>query len=70
MLTKEEKIKLAQEIAANVLESIVKDIENEKVPENWNGIELRELFADRVRWHNMEAKRRKAYNNTKMVNGL
>lgn len=62
--------RLVKDISKGVLETILRDIENGKIPESWDGIELRELLSDRVKWHNMEKRRAKDYRNTVAVNGL
>jgi len=65
-----EQKKLARAIVKHAAESIIRDIEAGKIPENWDGIELREILADRIRWHKMEKRRAREYRNTVIVNGL
>jgi hypothetical protein len=63
--------KLVKEIAKYAVDSVIRDIENSKIPEEWDGIELRQIISDRVAWHKMmENKRMREYKNTVMVNGL
>lgn len=69
-MSKEEQKKLTKEIAKSAAESIIRDIENGKIPEDWNGIELRELLSSRIKWHNMDKRRARDYRNTVLVNGL
>ena len=69
-MNREEQKKLVQELATNTAESIVKDIEAGRIPEDWDGLELRQLIADHIAWHNMGRRRRAAYANTVLVNNL
>lgn len=45
-----------------------------KIPEEWDGFELRQLFADyineQVNYAKMDRKRKKAYNNARTVYGI
>jgi hypothetical protein len=69
-MTPEEQKQLTREIAQYATEGIIKDIDNGKIPENWNGIELRLLLCDRISWHSNDKKILRAYRNTVIVNGL
>lgn len=63
--------KLTKDIAKNAVESVIRDIENGKIPEACDGIELRQILSERIAWHtSMDKRRKKDYNNTLMVNGL
>lgn len=63
-------------LMTNISNSIKNDIEAGKVPESWDGIELRQLIADRAKdamrpvWRQMNIKRRRAYSNIKLINNL
>lgn len=69
-MNKNEQKKFTRAIVKHAAESVIRDIESGKIPEAWDGIELRELLADRIKWHNMEKRRAREYRNTVLVNGL
>ena len=70
LMTPEEQKALTKSICQHAAEFVIGQIERGKVPESWDGIELREYLSDRIKWHNMEKRRKREYNNTIMVNGL
>lgn len=62
-----------RELAANVVAGVLKDIEDGKTPEEWDGVELRQLLADRfadAAFIKMPKDRRGRYKNTVIVNNL
>jgi len=62
---------LTEDITRRAAEFVTKQIESGKIPESWDGIELREYLADTIRWNSpMDKRRKREYNNTVMVNGL
>lgn len=70
-MTKDEQIHFVKEMCHNLAESVIHDIDAGKVPDNWDGIELRQLLSDRVEWSSILTGRRKRdYKNTVLVNGL
>lgn len=72
-MTREEQIQFIRSLFRGIGDAIVKDIELGKVPENWDGVELRWL-ADYWVSHSAamyKDKARKAkFNNTVLVNEL
>jgi len=68
----QEQMGFVSELMANVTEEIIKEIIDGKIPENWDGIELRQLIADTCRYnaYPMSRSRKRAYNNTVIVNDL
>lgn len=46
-MNKQEKVKLVKELVKNVQKEVIEDIHHGKVPDKWDGIELRQLLADR-----------------------
>jgi len=72
-MTKEEQRNLVTVLATSVVHSVLVDISEGKVPEDWDGHELRELLADRFsrqRTDAVKGKRKTAYTHTLIVNGL
>ena len=72
-MNKEEKRRFVTELCNSVASEM--DAAVEKVPENWDGIELRELLLDMVReryasGERLSGKRRREYRNTVLVNNL
>jgi hypothetical protein len=68
----DEKKQFVKELVEQLAETIIRDIETGKVPEDWDGIELRWLLSGRSNsnFGETQKKRKKAYRNTIMVNGL
>ena len=53
--------------------TIISAIEREKIPEHWDGLQLRYLLADKARdaaYIAMTRTERRDYNNIKLVNNL
>ena len=69
-MNKQEKIDFVTETTAATCKKLVDDINNDKLPENWEGMELRQLIADRIAWHTIPAKRLHAYNNECLIRDL
>jgi hypothetical protein len=65
-----EQKQLTREIAEHAVEHVIKQIEAGKIPEDWDGIELRWYLEERISWHRDDPSRKRAYRNTLMVNGL
>jgi len=66
-----EQINFVRKTASAIAESIVADILAGKIPETWDGIELRQLLAERAPWHvKMKPTRLSAYRNHILVENL
>lgn len=48
LLSQEEKVKFVRDLLGSITDKLVEDIESGRVPEHWNGIELRWLIAERA----------------------
>ncbi len=73
-MDKQTQINFVTQLGGAVLEKIVADIEAGKTPEDWDGIELRWLLAERfgrcVLSGTSNKRRKREYNNTVLVNNL
>jgi len=73
-MTKQEQINFIQELCNNGVASLVGLVEEGKIPENWDGIELRWLIAEKfsncATKKNNSNKRERDYNNVVIVNNL
>lgn len=73
-MQKEDQIKFIKNLTLSVADNIVSEIEGGKIPENWDGIELRELLSEKfereTRCFNRKSKRYKDYKNTVLINYL
>lgn len=69
-MTKKEQKRLAQAICAFTVKKLTVLIQQDKIPESWDGIEIREWLADEIRWHKLDGSRKREYQNTVAVNGL
>lgn len=71
-MTKNDQINFVKAITQSIQDKIVQQIEDNKIPESWNGIELRWLLAENFNratsQYNKGLKRK--YNNTVIVNDL
>ncbi len=69
-----EKINFVTEVSARVAQAVIDDIRAGKVPEHWNGIELRQLIADRhtssSSQHLLSQARKKSYENDVLIHNL
>ena len=67
-MTTQEQIKLIQDLTESVTHQLVEDIQNEKVPQNWDGLELRQLLDERFNQqtltHFLQTPRGRDYRNT------
>lgn len=60
-------INICDNLKTNMLEKV------DKIPENWDGFELRQYFADKAEefnWFVMDSKRKKSYDNDVIINNL
>lgn len=48
MLTKSEKRKYVRDYAGSFVDDIIAKIDGDKIPENWDGHEIRVWFADKM----------------------
>ena len=71
-MKKREQIKLVKDLTKSVAEGVVEAIRAGKIPEDWDGIELRQLLADKFEFERIEMgrKRKKDYRNTVLVDNL
>jgi hypothetical protein len=72
-VTKEEQISFVEALSKTICDGITTDINLGLIPEAWEGQELRQLFADRYKKSvtlYMTIKRKREYQNTKLINNL
>jgi hypothetical protein len=76
-LTRDEQKQIAQQLADELAHYVITRIENEKIPESWDGHELRQLVADIAKDNasyvfnrGEDRKRKREYKNTRMMNGI
>lgn len=71
-MTKLEQINFVNELCNNVKNQIVFDIRKDKIPGEWEGMELRQYIADKFSESTikMSLDRKREYNNTVLVNNL
>ena len=71
-MTKREKEKLIKDLANNIANAVIEKIDD--IPEEWDGLELRELVADKARYYSRyfsgNKKRYKNYKNEVLVRNL
>lgn len=66
------KIELVRQIAQSISDRMIEDIRDERIPPEWGGKQLKQLFADRAARmvSHMDRKERAEYNNTVIVENL
>lgn len=69
-MTKDEQKQIVNSILNHTEEYIYGAINSGKIPESWDGIELREYISSQISWRGMDKKRKKEYDNTILINGL
>ena len=73
-MTKRDQRRIVIELCNVLKKDMLTKLTDGKVPVEWDGIELRQWFADRAKsdfqYHLMSAKRRRAYNNDLLVRNL
>lgn len=71
-MTPEDQKRIVHELCISVEGGIIASINSGAVPSDWDGIELRQLVAERFArcTFNMPLKRKREYNNTVLVNYL
>ena len=72
MMTKKDKIKFVKSLTASVALEIISKIESGKIPENWGGVELRWLLAERFENETIPGyvSRKAKYNNDVICNNI
>ncbi len=71
-MTSEDQIKFINDLTENVLKDIIGEV-GRKIPENWDGIELRWLLAEKFAaqtFHSLSPTRYKEYENNVIVNNI
>ena len=66
-MEKKDQIRFIKEMSKNITDEIIKNIKNGKIPDNWNGYELRQLLSDLFKADprfKMTGERLKEYKNT------
>lgn len=75
-MDRDQQVAFIRELVGNVTEELLKDVRAGKLPEDWDGIELRELIAlrfSRVVFSRIDSwtrSRKRDFNNTVIVNNL
>jgi len=70
-MNREEQKKFVVALCNLIAEGILVDIEVGNIPENWDGLELRQLISDHaIPRFSMDKKRLREYKNTVLVNNL
>ena len=73
-MTKREQQQFARELRAGILSETLHDIRANRVPETWDGVELRQLLADRfersVYRRPLLGKRGREYRNDVLIRDL
>jgi len=72
-MDKPTKIELVRNLTRSVGEILINDIVADKIPEDWDGIELRRLLAERFQRQvigTMSRSRKREFENTVLVNNL
>jgi hypothetical protein len=71
---KKEQSKFVTDILKSIQDTILSKIAENKIPQNWNGVQLRQYIADKVNeqvlYISMERKEKKIYDNDCLINGL
>lgn len=65
-------VEFVRQLSQTITDRMVGDIEAGRIPEHWDGKQLRQLFADRAgeQTAKMERRDRMEYNNTVLVENL
>lgn len=71
-MTKNEKYQFVKQLTNTITRDVVEKIESGKIPENWDGLDLRLYLADRFDRATVKTTkaRKKEYNNTVLINNL
>lgn len=71
-MSRDEQIKFVTSLTKHIAEKLIEDINQDRIPEEWDGVELRELIAVRASYFTMalDRKRRTDFDNIVLVNNL
>jgi len=75
-MNKKEQIRFIKNLTGSIASELISKIESGRVPENWDGIELRKLLSDKFEsesdrcFKNKRSRRYKDYNNIVIINNL
>jgi len=72
-MDKRAKKQFVKELTDSIVRDIIDYIDFDKIPEAWDGVELRELLKDKfdnARVCSFTSKRKKEYNNIVIINNL
>ena len=73
-MTTNEQIQFVKELTKSITNELINDIKIGKIPPNWDGIELRQIIADKCKRTVLEGalvgSRKREYNNIVLVNNL
>jgi len=74
-MTKNDQLDFMNELTDNVIEEIFNKIIDNKIPESWDGIELRWYLADKFKdcifdEYKKSSKRKREYENTVLIENL
>ena len=71
-MTPDEQVRFIRELTTAINRELLANIRSGRIPEEWDGIELRQLMADRYARavFVLSRSRKAAYNNTVLVNNL
>jgi hypothetical protein len=72
-MTKEAQIEFVNDLIGSVKETVLERIKAGKIPEEWDGYELRQYLADKFTdacYVKMDRGRKREYTNTVIVNNL
>jgi hypothetical protein len=71
-MNKEDKRQFIEDISETMKDALLSKVD--RMPEEWDGHELRQLFQDyvneEVNWTKMDRNRKKEYDNTRTVNNI
>ena len=71
-MNKEDKRQFIEDISETMKDALLSKVN--RMPEEWDGHELRQLFQDYVKeeinWSKMDRNRKKEYDNTRRVNNI
>lgn len=71
-MTRDQQLKFVSDLTHAVAKHVMNKITAGDVPATWDGVELRQLLADKFAWETfaMSPKRKREYRNTVAVNNL
>jgi len=70
-MTPEERVKFVRLVMMKAQNDLIEALISGRIPENWGGLELRQLLADRIQPGGpLKGNKRKEYDNAVIVNNL